>query len=209
MADISNSPVPSPGLAAEIAQFWKQLPNKALFFTLLAAWALLFHVFGNSTYGYFHTDSLFVWLYDYYNHTGPNYSAGDDAHGNLIPFVVLVLFWLKRDKLLALPSRAWWPAMLLLAFAILLHLAGFRVQQTRISVVGFFIGVYALMGLAWGPDWLRASFFPFFLFAFCVPVATVAEPVTFQLRMIVSKAVALISYGLGIDVVREGTVLFN
>ena len=33
-----------------------------------------------------------------------------------------------------------------------------------------FAGVYGLMGLAWGREWLRDSFFPFCLFAFCVPL---------------------------------------
>ena len=32
-----------------------------------------------------------------------------------------------------------------------------------------FAGIYALMGLAWGRQWLRESFFPFILFIFCVP----------------------------------------
>src|SRR5205085_10335278 len=133
---------------------------------LLAGWLALFQFLGNSTFGYTKTASLFGWL---------NYCYGtpDDAHGLIIPFVVLVLFWFKREELLAVPKHHWWPAVLILLFALLLHVVGFMVQQTRVSAVAFFIGLYALMGLACGPRWLRASFFPFFLFVFCIPLSTV------------------------------------
>ena len=57
---------------------------------------------------------------------------------------------------------------------------------------------------------MRASFFPFFLFAFCVPFGSLAEPVTFPLRLLVSKIVTVLSQaGLGIDVIRDGTPLIN
>ena len=66
------------------------------------------------------------------------------------------------------------------------------------------------MGLAWGPAWLRGSLFPFFLFAFNVPFASIAQPITFRLRLLVSWLVTGICNNLlGIDVIREGTGLFN
>jgi exosortase len=204
MADTQNSPGQTPSFTAEFVDCWKQLPNKALFFALLAAWFLLFQILGNATFGYINTPSLFMWMSN-------AYSKGDrsDEHGFLIPIVVLVLFWWKRKQLLAVPIRTWAPALVLLAFAMALHVAGYLVQQPRISIVALFVGIYALTGLAWGPAWLRASFFPFFLFAFCVPFSSIAEPVTFPLRLFVSKVVAGISPILGVDVRREGTQLYN
>jgi hypothetical protein len=47
-----------------------------------------------------------------------------------------------------------------------LHIAGFLLQQPLISIVALFAGIYALMGLAWGREWLRHSAYPFFLFVF-------------------------------------------
>ena len=64
-------------------------------------------------------------------------------------------------ELLAVPKAHCWPALLLVIFALLLHVGGYLVQQTRVSVVAFFLGLYGLMGLTWGLRWLRASFFPF------------------------------------------------
>ncbi len=188
---------------------WQRLPNKALFLVLLAAWLALFHFLGNSTLGYLPTPSLLTWMRATYASTGD--AAGrDDSHGKLIPFVVLGLFWWKRKQLLALQLRLWWPGLLLVAFALAVHVLGYMVQQPRISIVALFVGIYGLMGLAWGPQWLRDSFFPYCLTAFCVPLGWSAVSITFPLRLMVCRAVELISgYILQIDIVRVGTALIN
>ena len=61
---------------ADTIECWRRLPNKFFFFTLLAAWLLLFQFWGNSILGYVHTSSLLAWLYNAYNLTG---EAGEDA----------------------------------------------------------------------------------------------------------------------------------
>jgi len=128
----------------------------------------------------------------------------------VVPFVVLFLLWWKREALLEVPKRFSSTALVLLALAALLHVVGYVVQQTRISFLGFILGVYGLMGLVWGPKWLRAILFPFFLFVFCMPLGTSAEMITFPLRVIVTKlSVAISQYGLGIDVIRNGTQIFD
>jgi exosortase len=220
----SVTPAGGPGFMAELRQCWEQLPNKGFFFTLLAAWLLLFQFLGSCTFGYIATSSLFHWMLNAYwnpafrpDDLGVwgllraywNGEMSDDGHGLLIPVLFLVLLWWKRKLLLAQPLRLWSPALLMLALALVLHLVGYLVQQQRISIVGLFLGIYALMGLAWGPALLRTSFFPFLLFAFCIPVATIAQPITFPLRVLVCKAVVVVSPLLGFDVVRDGTALMN
>lgn len=184
----------------EFAECWRQMPDKGLFGILLAAWLALFHFFGNSTLGYINSASFFRWLEWMYA------NRADDEHGRLIPFVVLILFWVRREELLAVPKRRWWPALPLLLFALALQVLSFMVQQTQISVVAFFVGLYGLTGLIWGWRWLRASFFPFFLFAFCLPLGNLAEPITFPLRVVATQlTVAISDIGLGINVIRNGT----
>src|ERR1700722_9182898 len=191
----------------EFARCWHDLPKKGVFFLLLSVCLLFFQYLGNATFGYVDTTSIMYWMYNAYNNIQ---SDGPDSHGNHIPFVVLVLFWLKRKELLALRNRAWAPGLLLLAGALFLQLVGYSVQQPLISIVAMFAGIYALMGLAWGPQWLKASFFPFFLFAFCIPMSALAEPIAFPLRNLAAKIVVLLSNGLlGFNVIREGTMLFN
>lgn len=192
---------------AEFADCWQKLPNKGLFFILLAAWLLLFQFLGNGTFGYVNSTSIMYWMYNAYNNIQGD---GQDSHGNLIPFVVLGLMWWKRKELLALKIRSWSPGLLLLAGALMLHIIGYRLQQPRISIVALFGGIYALMGMAWGTAWLRATFFPFFLFVFSIPIASLGEKITFPLRYLVTHIVAFICNKiLLMDVVREGTQLFN
>ena len=93
---------------------WQRLPDKGLFLVLLAAWLAMFYFVGNSTFGYVDTPSLFHWMYNAYNSQSP---TADDGHGNLIPFVVLGLFWWKRQELLAQPLKTWWPGLILLSGA--------------------------------------------------------------------------------------------
>ena len=143
-----------PSIGAELSRFWRGMPDKPLFLALLGTWLVFFHLLGNSTFGYINTASLFGWM---------NYAYGnskDDELGYIIPLIVLGLCYWKRDELLAAPKRHWWPAMALVAFALAVHLLGYVIQQTRLSIVGFYLGVYALTGLVWGPAWLRTSFFP-------------------------------------------------
>ena len=192
------------GLREELAALWGSLPDKALFFTLLIAWLLLFHFLGNSTFGYKDTPSLFGWL-------NYSYSQGhDDEHGYLVPFVVLALLCWKREELTALPKAHWWPALSLVVAGLLLHIVGFLIQQTRVSVIAFFVGLYGLTGLVWGRPWLKGTFFPYFLFVFCFPVATLSEQITHPLRLLATKiTVALAHFPLGIDVVHNGTSIWD
>ena len=184
---------------------WHRLPNKAFFFALLAAWLALFQFLGNAILGYVHTPSLFAWMIGAYNSP-----SSDDGHGNFIPFLVVGLFWWKRRELLALPLNLWWPGLLILLAALMLHVAGYAIQQPYLSIAALFAGIYGLMGLAWGPAWLRNSLFPFFLFIFSVPLGQRAEFITFPLRQLVSWLSEQVAHWiLGIGVIRVGTQLFD
>src|ERR1035437_3827000 len=177
-----------PVLVLRCREEWRLLPNKFFFFSLAAAWLVLFVLLGNTTFNYLDSPSLLAWMFNIY--TSP---LVDEGHGLLIPFVVLALFWWKRKELLAEPTRLWWPAIGLVGCALLLHILGYVAQQQRLSVIGFFLGLYGLTGLAWGRHWLKASFFPFFLFAFCIPVGEFADPLTLPLRLLVSRIVEIIA----------------
>ena len=192
----------------DTADCWRRLPNKTFFFVLLAAWLALFQFWGNSILGYIHTPSLFSWMYEAYNN--PANPAADDGHGDFIPFLVAGLLWWKRKELLAQPLSLWWPGMVLLVLAMVLHIMGYVLQQPRISIVALFTGIYGLMGLAWGRGWLKKSFFPFFLFIFAIPLGSLGNAVTFPLRLLVTWLVAGVAHWvLGIGVMRAGTQLFD
>jgi exosortase len=192
----------------DLIGFWGKLPGKAFFFTLLVAWLVLFGFFGNSTFGYVGSPSLYRWMWNSYSAREVDGSLGDDSLGMIVPWVVVGLYWWKRRQLIEAPLRDWWPGMLLVGAALALHLVGYAAQQPRASVASLFLGIYGIMGLTWGPEWLRRSFFPFFLFIFCIPFAGLILKVTFYLRLLASQIVEWIAHGvLAINVVREGVVL--
>jgi exosortase len=192
-----------PGLIEELLLFWRGLPNKWLFGVLGLAWVGLFHFLGNSTFGYLDTPSLFSWLgYAYRNEQ-------EDALGPLIPYVVLALLVVKRKELMPIEKGIWWPALVLVVMGLMGHALGYLVQQARISMIAFFVGLYGLTGLVWGRAWLRSTFFPYLLFAFCFPLGTLADRITFPLRMLVSKISVWFADVLGIEVVRVGTQIMG
>ncbi len=182
------SPKPS-AMLDELRRWWLAHPSKGLFLSLFILWCLLFHFLGNSTYTYVDTRSLFLWL-KYIVTISP-----DDDYCMFIPLVVLALLIWKRDELMKVPKRIWWPGFALVALGLVIHIAGFLVQQARVSMVGFIVGLYGLTGLIWGKAWLRATFFPMFLLGFCIPLGTLAEVITLPLR----KLVTFISVGIGHD----------
>ena len=190
-------------LRDELAALWSSLPDKVLFFTLCAVWGTFFHLLGNSTFGYKDTPSLFGWMNYTYN------CHEDDRHGKLIPLVVLALLLVKRRELTTVPKAPWWPALVVVVAGLLLHIAGYITQQTRVSILAFFLGLYGLTGLVWGPRWLRAIFFPYFLFIFCFPLGTLAEKITFPLRTVVTQISVGIAHVLGIEAIRNGTQIIG
>ena len=193
----------------EFLDCWQRLPNKGFFLTLLAVWLALFQWLGNSTLGYIDTKSLFYWLYNAFA-GGRTDAFEQETVGLLIPFAVLIILWLRRRQLISLELHLWWPGMLILTLGVLFHVVGYLVQQPRVSVVGLFVGLYGITGMAWGSAWLRATYFPFLLFGFCLPLGSLAEIITFPLRLLVSRLVELVChYVLFIDVQRQGNVLVN
>jgi exosortase len=193
---------------SELIAGWRQLPNKRFFFILLACWLALFQFLGNSTFGYLDTHSLLKWIY-LLGTAKSGEGETDDNQMIIAPVVVLGLFYWKRKELLRQPMEIWGPGLLLVAAGLLLHIAGFRLQQCRISIVALFTGIYGLMGLVWGPKFLRASFFPFFLFIFCVPFGTLAGIITIPLRSVAVSIVVFIAHIVHLDVLRQGINLID
>ena len=202
----SNQAECPPGLSLwqELVWYWKQWPAKSLWLALFAAWVLLFHFLGNATFGYIDTHSLFSWLrYSYSQHP-------DDEHGYLIPALVLVMFWWKRKELLERAGDAWYPAVSIILFALALHVLAYRVQQTRVSIVAFALGLYGLLGLTWGRRFMWHSFFPMVLFVFSIPLSTVSETLTYPLRILVAKISVGIGHGvLAMPILRDGSQIMG
>lgn len=187
----------------------------------------LFHFFGNASRGYIQSDSLFFWWTSQW--WDPN---AESEHGWLILGLSAWLLWrnLKntecgtrkaegqvRNELGAdqsapvsagvQPSAFSVPlAALLLGLA--LHLLGYAVQQTRVSIVGFLLFTWGVLALGGGRRWGRAAAFPLAFMVFAIPL-NVLDTVGFFLRVGVTDVAYVMARGLGIDVVRNGTQLLS
>ena len=207
------------GFYSEWRELWRSFPTRWQVLALVAAWTALFHFLGHSTLGYINTQSLFGWWF-WVQTRGLEDAAGsvnvlkifdsEEFHAWLIPAVVLILLWCRRDELLAMHKGVCWPALGILVAGVFIHILGYMVQQARISVVGYFVGLYGLTGLLWGAAWLRAALFPFALFGFCVPLGGSAELITFPLRLLATQCTSVVCDTLlGIHVLQDGTRLFD
>jgi exosortase len=201
-----GTPAPGggPSLTEELKSFLQAMPDKPAYGFLLLCWIALFHFYGNSTLGYVDTSSLFGWMDYAYG------SRADDEHGYYLPFVVILLVWWKREELLAVRKTVSASAVVLVLLALVTHVVGYQIQQTRISIVAFYFGLFALGGVVWGWRWLAGTFFPFFLFAFGVPLGNKGDAITQPLRQLATDITAAIAQGpLGIKVIQNGTTIFD
>lgn len=77
-------------------------------------------------------------------------------------------------------------------------------------MIAFIAGLYILTGLVWGPAWLRATVFPMFLLAVCVPLGPHGQVITTPLQHLVARIVETVAHlGLAPDLVRQGTQIFD
>jgi EpsI family protein len=168
----------------------------------LAGFAV-FQFFGNATRGYIATDSLFYWWgFQWANPTS------EAEHGWLILGLSAWLFWQNARQEPA-PN----PAMPRAAIAVMigglaLHLLGYAVQQTRISILGCLVFSWGCLALAGGRRWGRAAVFPLGFMVFALPV-NVLDTAGFWLRMWVIEASHGIANTAGVAVIRSGTQLFS
>jgi exosortase len=205
-ANATTESPPKPDFLTELKTLGNALPDKAALLLLLAAWVLLFQYVGWTSTVAGKTGSLFAWMWGKWD--DPSNDAG---HGKLIPFVVLAILWARRERLVKSAAGVWWPPLLAVGLALALHVAGFVVQQPRLSMIALFFGAWGLVGLVWGWEAWKVTFFPFFIFAFCLPMGgTFAQAQTLPLRQLAAQVTMFIAHGLlQIDVVRNGTELLD
>ena len=185
-----------------------RFPHLGVFALLFGVWCLFFHVVGNSSFGYVNSPSFFGWLTGWYQLATVG-ESGDELCP-LIPFLVGILVWLKRDDLSAAPKQVWLPGLALVALGVLMHVAAYLVQQVRISGVAFLIGGAGILSALWGPRFLRVIAFPWFLLIFAVPLDAYTNSATFPLRLLsTSLSAGFCKAVLGLNLVRQGTTVLQ
>lgn len=87
-----------------------------------------------------------------------------------------------------------------------IHLFGYALQQSRISIIGLLVFTWGLLVLAGGRRWGRAAVFPLGFLVFALPL-NVLDTAGFYLRLGVIDTAWHFARAVGIDVIRNGTQL--
>ncbi len=174
-----------------------------------AAGLVVFQFFGNATRGYIETRSVFWWWgWQWFN------PGSETQHGPVVAAVAAWLFWRNARRTRAVaearPARAAAVAMLV---ALILHVAGYAMQQTRVSIVALLVFAWGVIALAdhcrsGGASWSRAAVFPLGFMLLAIPFGFL-DTLGFYLRLGVVGTVSALAHAGGIDVARNGTQLFS
>ena len=137
------------------------------------------------------------WVHD------PNYS-----HGFFVPAFSLYVLWQERDRLRALPLRPSWSGLAILAFAVVVLVAGVLGAELFLSRLSLLIALAGLAVLMYGWNHLRATVFPWLFLLLMIPIPNIIfNQITFPLQLLASKAAAVTLPLLGVPVLREGNVI--
>lgn len=166
---------------------------------------VVFQFFGNAARGYIDSASLFYWWgYQWAN------PQSESEHGWLI---FGLSCWLFARNLRASDKERGASNKIGLATAAMvaglaIHLLGYALTQTRVSIVGFLVFAWGALALAGGPRWGRAAAFPVVFMIFAIPL-NMLDTVGFYLRLGVIEVAWRLAHLVGIDVIRNGTQLMS
>lgn len=137
------------------------------------------------------------------------YEREDLSYGWYVPIFSLYVVWAERRKIVESvgESSAW--GLVPLTLFVFLGFLGVRGVQVRLEIVGF-VGV--LIGLVWsmfGARTMRQTLFPMLFLLFCMPLHSYLDLVTIHLRLLAVSFAEGVLHGCGVEVVREGTMLFS
>ncbi|HMO49562.1 MAG TPA: exosortase/archaeosortase family protein [Kiritimatiellia bacterium] len=164
-----------------------------------------FHLFGNTTEINVFGRSAFGWMLDLWR-SGRIFGGSVYYLGWAMPAVVLLLLYVRRRELAAAPRAIFWPGLAVVVLALLMHWAGARAQQTRLSLIALIVLIWGIPLFLYGWSLARRLLFPVGLLIFCVPL-NFLDAVTFPMRIVSAQIAAGFLNGIGIAVGRSGSAL--
>ena len=164
---------------------------------------IIFHFYGNSLYVSHTGRSLFVWIGRQWIAAG-----GDFSHGWLMPVFSIYAIWHYRVDLKNAEKSTDYRGCLLLAISLLLHIAAYRAQQPRISLIAMVGVIMAIPFSFYGSQVAKLLLFPcgYLLLAF---TSYFLVSLTFKLRLLSTTLSVVILNGFGISAIRNGTAIFS
>lgn len=145
----------------------------------------------------------FEWMIDRWSVKDTYYS-----HGFLVPLISIFIAWLKRDKLAKLkvtPSGAGW---ILFGTGMFIHILSALWRVYFSSGFSLLLVIVGLILLFLGKEHLKVLTFPISFLLFMIPLPLVAiANISFKLKTFAAAASTVIVRGLGVPVIREGSIM--
>lgn len=110
------------------------------------------------------------------------------AHGYLVPFVSAYLLWRKKEQILKIDKAKEGKWIILLIFALIVHILAFYFEINFISGLFFIAVICALIGYNCGYLYLRGVIFPVLFLFFMVPMPkAMTLGISFYLKIITAR----------------------
>ncbi|RYD76240.1 MAG: exosortase/archaeosortase family protein [Verrucomicrobiaceae bacterium] len=137
------------------------------------------------------------------------WNEGNDLeHGFLIFPAAVVVAWMHRDEIAALPKRGSWKGLFMTLWGVLLFLVGVWTAQPRIVMVSLPVLIFGGVWFVWGWPVARKIAFPCVLLLFMVPIGFILNH-TEPLQRLVANVVHNLCSILGLGIERDGVRLFS
>lgn len=172
-------------------QEMKQQPNLILWGLLAISFALLGVIFYDGL-------SLMVAWWD----------RDEYSHGFMIPFVALFLLWQKYDELPSINGQGSWWGLVLLAFSLLMFLAGELATIYTVIQYAFILALLSLFISFFGWHFVKRSWAAFAYLIFMIPLPNfLYNNLSSELQLISSEIGVWVIRLFDISVFLEGNVI--
>jgi exosortase len=132
----------------------------------------------------------------------------DVGHGFFVPVVAGYIAWQRRDEILALPRKAAWWGIGVLAWGALQAYVGWLGAELFLQRTAFLISLVGVLLVMGGTALVRKLTFPLVLLLFMIPIpGVVYNEITFPLQLFASQVAESVLTLLGIPVFRDGNIL--
>jgi len=186
----------SKSTALRLLQQWGMAPKAqwkgaAPLFWAFAGIALLF------AFGSFLAVLVRTWLGD------PEFS-----YGLLLPLIVALLIWRRRDRLRKEELSAWLPGLWILVAGCALQVLGSMSGSLLLSGIAFATAVIGITGFLWGRERLRVVSGPLALLILMVPLPSyMVGELSWHLQAAASTVSGTVLGFLGVPVYQDGNLL--
>lgn len=130
------------------------------------------------------------------------------GHGFFVPLVAGAIIWREREKLLSIPVKPFYPAILLVLIGFAVSLLGSLGADFFLARIGFVMALYGVVWTLTGNAIVKQLLFPFFLLLFMIRMPLfIYSQITFPLQLFASAVAEHVLNFIGIPVFRDGNIL--